>query len=489
VTDAGQGLSIVVVGASGDLASKKIFPALFALYCQGQLPEPCHIFGFARSVYDQDTFRSRIKEHLTCRYVPATACNDRMSEFLSKCHYSGGQYDSADDILTLYQLMGGIEARRATNRLFYLAIPPSVFLDVAKALGASGLVNCGTNDPWSRVVIEKPFGRDRESSDRLTREMARVFSEEQTYRIDHYLGKEIIQNLMVLRFANLVFEPVWNRRFIREVQISWKEDLDIQGRGGYFDAYGIIRDVMQNHLLQMLALIAMEPPAAFDAARTRDEKVKVLGSVPPVSLSELVLGQYTGSTRDGRYCPGYREDKTVAADSFTPTYGAAVLKVENDRWKGVPFLMRAGKGLETRMTEIRLRFRAVPANMFCALGVCPEPNELVIRVQPDEAIHLTITSKVPGMGIVLESRPLDLRYKVAFSQEIPDAYESLLLDVIRGEKSLFIRRDELAAAWDIFTPALHEIERRRIQPEFYPFGSKGPPGAERLASACGTEWR
>lgn len=473
-------LSIVVVGASGDLARRKIFPALFALYCQNYLPENFTIVGFARSSFSSAEFRATIAENLTCRYSPEGQCDLRMREFLDRCEYVSGQYDSVDSILDLFTVLRQAEGSQGANRLFYLAIPPSIFLDVAHAIGNAGLVACGGDGPWSRVVLEKPFGRDRASSDELTRAMAHVFVEDQTYRIDHYLGKEVIQNLLVLRFANLVLEPIWNRDYIHSVRIDWREDLSLEGRGGYFDQYGIIRDVMQNHLVQILALIAMEPPTRLDSTCIAAEKVKALRHVPPLQLENLVLGQYGASQQDPARFPGYVDDDTVPNDSLTATFAAARLSVENQRWRDVPFLVTAGKGLDSRMTEIRIRFRDVPANMFCKPSQCPEANELVIRVQPDESIYLSLVSKVPGMDLKLATRALDLQYEAAFTELIPDAYESLILDVIQGDQTLFIRSDELQAAWDIFTPVLHAIEDQAIRPEPYAFGSQGPAAAARL---------
>jgi len=473
-------LSFIVVGASGDLARKKVFPALFALYCQGYLPQGFSAFGFARSKLSVAEFRHRIMENLTCRYTPGESCAQYMEEFLARCHYTSGEYASSDSFLDLFTTMREMEASRSANRFYYLAIPPSLFLDVVHALGDAGLVSCTEDMPWSRVVIEKPFGRDRRSSDALTEAISKVFVEDQIYRIDHYLGKEVIQNLLVLRFANTVFQPLWNRDFIHSVRILWKEDLGLEGRGGYFDQYGIIRDVMQNHLLQILALIAMEPPSRLEAANIAREKVNVLRSIAPLTLDNLVIGQYGASVRAGRHLPAYVDDETVADDSITPTYAAARLVIDNPRWQGVPFLIEAGKGLNARMTEIRIRFRDVPGNMFCQQNRCPEANELVVRVQPDEAIHLSIVGKVPGMGITLQPTSLNMLYTAAFAEQIPDAYESLLLDAISGDKSLFIRNDELQAAWDVFTPALHEIESRNLVPEPYAFGSTGPTAAKSL---------
>jgi len=477
-------LSIVVVGGSGDLARKKVFPALFALYCQGFLPRRFSVFGFARSGFANDAFRERVGANLTCRYTPARSCSDRMREFLARCFYVRGDYGSENSFLDLYRLMRSEDGPGA-DHLFYLAIPSTLYAEVARALGDSGLVRCGEKDPWTRAVVEKPFGKDRESSDALAADIAKVFSEEQTYRIDHYLGKEAIQNLLVLRFANSIFEPIWNRRHIASVRILWKEDLSVGDRGGYFDGFGIIRDVMQNHLLQMMALTAMEPPPRIEAKPVRDEKVRLLRAVPPVSLGEMAIGQYRASERGGVRSRSYTAEPGIPPDSITPTFAAAVLRVENERWAGVPFLLSAGKGLDGRMTEIRVLFRSVPGNVFCGDSGCPAPNELVIRVQPDESVFLRIINKAPGSGMRLAERSLDLRYSEAFSEVIPDAYENLLLQVLHGDRSLFIRGDELKASWDIFTPVLREMERVRSRPEVYDFGSGGPPGAELLAKRFG----
>lgn len=467
-------LTIVVVGASGDLARKKVIPALFALYSQGLLPEAFHVVGFARRPMSDDAFRASIMEYLTCRYVPGHSCADFMARFLERCSYVAGEYGSRDAYLGLYQAMRIAEGETRANRLYYMAIPPFLFTGVARALGDSGLVECAPGPVWSRVVIEKPFGRDRASSDDLVACMGNVFTEEQTFRIDHYLGKELVQNLLVLRFANRVFDPLWNRHHVASVHIAWKEDIGVGGRAGYFDEYGIVRDVVQNHLLQILALVAMEPPARFDAAHVGAEKVRVLNSIPPLVRGRLILGQYDGVHGAGMDHVAYREESGVPADSCTPTYAAAVLQIPNDRWNGVPFFITAGKALRERTTEIRLRFRPAAACPFLRDGTVLPPNELVVRVQPDEAIRLAITNKSPGFDMRLVPSELDLRYQSAFDAKIPDAYECLLLDVIRGDRSLFVGRDELAAAWDIFTPVLHALEAEPVPPELYPFGGEGP---------------
>ncbi|MBI2431420.1 MAG: glucose-6-phosphate dehydrogenase [Candidatus Hydrogenedentes bacterium] len=486
--DRSQPLSAVVVGASGDLSMRKIFPALFALYCQDLLPREFHVVGFSRSQMGNDAFRGRIMEHLTCRYVPGEKCGELMDAFLARCTYVSGNYNSVDSFRQLHTELQHLDPQGRENRIFYMAIPPFLFLDVAHALADAGLVHRDGHGGWGRVVIEKPFGSDLASSNQLTESMAKVFTEDQTYRIDHYLGKEVIQNLMVLRFANLIFDPIWDRNCIHDVRISWMENLSLEGRAGYFDEYGIVRDVMQNHLLQMLALVAMEPPVALNSHYVRDEKVKALRCVAPLTLNDVVVGQYTAGAVEGHQHSGYREEEGVPAGSRTPTYAAAVLQIRNRRWDGVPFLIRAGKGLHTNMTEIRIRFHDVPGNIFRTSPDLLTANELVIRVQPNAAISFRIMNKVPGLGIKLAQSDLDLSYEAAFGGKIPDAYESLLLDVIKGDKSLFIRSDELAAAWQIFTPVLHELEARRVEPEKYTFGSEGPPAANALAARFNARW-
>ncbi len=476
-------LGIVVVGASGDLAQTKIIPALFALYCQNYLPEKFYIYGLARTEMDHETFRKKVMENLTCRYVPGESCDDRIKEFLERCYYSQGQYSSSDSFMDLFQVMREVEGNGPVNRIFYMAIPPSVFQAVALALGNSGLVSCDDSQGWSRIVVEKPFGLDRASSDQLIEAIQAVFTEEMTYRIDHYLGKEIIQNLMVLRFANLIFEPLWNKSYIESVSIKWAEPIGVGQRGGYFDGFGIIRDVMQNHLLQILALLAMERPTEYSAVAIRNAKVALLKSVSPLTLDRLVIGQY-GASLSGTQQP-YVAAANVSPDSLTPTYAAAVLQIRNPRWEGVPFLIEAGKALDQKINEVRIRFREVPAGLFENTTVALYSNELVMRIQPDEAIVLKIMNKKPGLDLDLVSTELNLRYQAVFSTLIPDAYECLLLDVIQGDRSLFIRADELDAAWDVFTPALHQLDEKGIAPEIYPYGSSGPQAGAALARKYG----
>jgi glucose-6-phosphate 1-dehydrogenase len=487
MTSATEPLSIVVIGASGDLAHKKVLPALFAVHAQGFLPPNFRVIGFARTEMDDESFREHLSSSLTSRHLPQTDAAAKTDEFLQRCHYVTGDYADTDAYLRIYERLREFEEGRDVNRLYYMAIPPFLFLDVARAIASAGLVNCGGKQGgWSRAVIEKPFGRDRASSDELAEGMAFVFSEDQIYRIDHYLGKEVIQNLLVLRFANRVFWALWGRAHVASVHVSFAEDFGVEGRGGYFDQYGIVRDVMQNHLLQILALLTMERPKRFDANSIRDEKVRLLRAVVPLTAQDIVLGQYgAGTAPDGSPRRAYREEEKVPADSRTPTYAAMRLCVENERWRGVPFLLTAGKGLNERSTRIVITLRPAAGDLFSGPNAGIGPNRLEVRVQPDESILLHIATKVPGLELALAERTLDMHYSTAFPQVLPEAYETLLLDAVRGDKSLFIRRDELDAAWDIFTPALHEIERAGAVPEPYVFGSEGPQGARALIESLG----
>ena len=484
----GEALSVVVLGASGDLAKKKIFPALFALYYEGMLPENFVVYGYARREMSLANFRASLEERLTCRVAAGSDCGRSMEQFLEKCFYHQGQYDRPADFEALGRALDGAEASFARgHRIFYLSLPPSVFVSATAAAAAGA----SSSNGWTRVIVEKPFGRDSESSAELSAGLQQHVTENQIYRIDHYLGKELVENLIALRFANLVFEPLWSRQYVRNVQIIFSENFGTEGRGGYFDNYGIIRDIMQNHLLQVLALFAMEPPVSLDAEDIREEKVKVLKSMSRVSLDDVVTGQYVGRTDGKASFPGYLDDETVPKGSLCPTFAAAALHINNARWDGVPFLMKAGKALDQRLAEIRVQFRHVPGNIFAGKpggDLNSETNELVIRIQPDEAIYLKINNKVPGLGMRLNHTKLDLQYKAAYDVDFPDAYERLILDVVNGDKRLFIRSDELEAAWDLFTPLLNELEEKQVVPETYPYGSRGPIGAHYLGAKYDVRW-
>eukprot|EP01120_Amphizonella_sp_Union-15-10_P007063 TRINITY_DN2349_c0_g1_i5.p1 TRINITY_DN2349_c0_g1~~TRINITY_DN2349_c0_g1_i5.p1 ORF type:complete len:551 (+),score=131.35 TRINITY_DN2349_c0_g1_i5:64-1653(+) len=467
-------LTVVVMGASGDLAKKKTFPALFELHCRGLLPHNFLIVGYARTQMTDEKFHEFATQNFKNK--------EKIPEFVKKLFYFSGQYNEASDLDKLNHKIHEWEKHllpqsKGSNRIYYMALPPVVFTDAARAIKAKGLSTNG----WNRVIIEKPFGMDLESSRKMQKELGATFTEDQVYRIDHYLGKEMVQNLMVLRFANSVFEPLWNNKYISNVTITFKENFGTEGRGGYFDQFGIIRDVMQNHLTQILSLVAMEPPVSLGAEDIRDEKVKVLRSIPPVDPSQVVVGQYDKDEAGKQ--PSYLEDKTVPPGSLCPTFAAAVLNINNTRWSGVPFILKCGKALNERKAEIRVQFKEAPGQLFST-----SRNELVCLLQPKEAVYLKTMIKVPGLSSELVQGELDLSYDSRFKEAakgLPDAYERLILDVIRGDHNLFVRNDELDAAWKIFTPLLHHLANEKVKPILYPFGSRGPKEADELAANNG----
>ncbi|KAD3641104.1 hypothetical protein E3N88_30328 [Mikania micrantha] len=472
-------LSIIVLGASGDLAKKKTFPALFHLYRQGFIQShDVHIFGYARSTIPDKEFGSRIRGYLTpCKGFEQTHEED-VTQFLQLIKYVSGAYDKEEGFRLLDKTISEYELSKnstegSSRRLFYLALPPSVYPPVCKMI-RSYCMNKSDLGGWTRIVVEKPFGKDLASAEELSSQIGELFEEPQIYRIDHYLGKELVQNLMVLRFANRLFLPLWNRDNISNIQIVFREDFGTDGRGGYFDQYGIIRDIIQNHLLQVLCLVAMEKPVSLKPEHVRDEKVKVLQSVLPIEDSEVVLGQYEG----------YTDDPTVPDNSNTPTFATMVLRIHNERWEGVPFIMKAGKALNSRKAEIRVQFKDVPGDIY----KCKKQgrNEFVIRLQPSEAMYMKLTVKQPGLEMTTVQSELDLSYGQRYQETIiPEAYERLILDTIRGDQQHFVRRDELKAAWEIFTPLLHRIDQGEMKPLPYKPGSRGPEEADKLAEKAG----
>ncbi|KAH7315167.1 hypothetical protein KP509_21G037100 [Ceratopteris richardii] len=473
----GSCLSIVVFGASGDLAKKKTFPALFNLFRQGFLPsDRVRIFGYGRSALTDKGLRDRLIGYLKpAKTDPRKDPSSVVKEFLDLITYISGLYDTVDGYLKLEHLISQHEDLKSgekgqTRRLFYFALPPSVYPVVCRMIKQ----HCVNKRGWMRLVVEKPFGKDLASSNELSDQLGELFTEEEIYRIDHYLGKEIVQNLLVMRFANRFFLPLWNRDSIDNVQIVFKEDFGTEGRGGYFDDYGIIRDIIQNHLLQVLCLVAMEKPVSLNPEDIRDEKVKVLKAIQPIRDDEVILGQYDG----------YLADPTVPKNSKTPTFAAIVLRICNERWDGVPFVMKAGKALDTRKAEIRVQFKDVPGDIFR----CQKQgrNEFVMRLQPSEAMYMKLVVKQPGLEMAAIQSELDLSYRERYQDiVIPEAYERLLLDILCGDQQHFVRRDELRRAWEIFTPLLHRIDKGEFKPLIYPEGSRGPPEADRLTEGIG----
>ncbi|PFH31310.1 glucose-6-phosphate 1-dehydrogenase [Besnoitia besnoiti] len=473
-------LSVIILGASGDLAQKKTYRALFSLFCEGLLPPAFQIVGYARSKMTFEQLWEKIvpgMKPLSSFFCRKGSSGNLLSQFKSHCTYVSGQYDSTEDFGELAKVLAKAEGgAKHVGRLLYLALPPEVYLPSVRSYCHA----CWNENGWNRVIVEKPFGRDLETSDKLAASIMTLLQEREIFRIDHYLGKEMALSLIALRFANVAFMPLFHRNYVHSVRITFKEEGGTWGRGGYFNNYGIIRDVMQNHMIQLLTLVAMERPASLKDDDIRDEKVKVLKQMPPVKLSETVLGQFTKSA-DGKLL-GYTDDETVPDDSKTATFCTCVLWINNERWNGVPFIFKAGKALESKKTEVRVQLREAPAGDSFFGEPNLTPNELVILVQPHEAVYLKIHTKKPGLlSSGLQPTELDLSVMDRFDVDrLPDAYERLILDVVRGDKQNFVRTDELREAWRIFTPLLHEIEENQVEPMPYPAGSSGPQASYEL---------
>jgi glucose-6-phosphate 1-dehydrogenase len=483
--------ALIIFGASGDLARRKLMPALWSLYAARTLPEPFVILGVARTEMTDGEFRIRTREAVT-EFARVQPPSEHVWErFASSLFYLSG--DPKDSALypRLASRLAEVEARRGgpPNRLFYCSTPPSVYGDIVHHLGASGLAR--VDGGWTRIVIEKPFGRDYASARALNEQLRAVFTEDQVYRIDHYLGKETVQNILVFRFANQIFEPLWNRIHVNHVQITVAEDLGVENRGAYYEEAGALRDMVQNHMLQLLCLIAMEPPITFDAGPVRDEKNKVMEAIRPIDPTAVsafaVRGHYTAGFINGRPVPGYRQEKGVARDSRTETYAAVKLYVDNWRWAGVPFFMRTGKRLPKRASEIVIRFHRTPHMIFRRSPTGVEPNLLVIRIQPDEGIALTIAAKTPGPDLRLATVTMDFRYGEMFGVQSPEAYERLLLDAIHGDATLYARGDWVEQAWKILTPIL-DAWSGAGEPAPYEAGTWGPPEADEFIARDGASW-
>ena len=495
---------LVVFGASGDLARRKLMPSLFSLCRQGLLPDGFTILGYARTEYSDAAFRAEMRagvaEHGDGEFDAAL-----WAEFEQALFYQQGGYDDRASFERLRARVEELDGLRPTagNHLFYLATPPTVFAPITELLAAVGLA-ASENGGWTRLVVEKPFGRDLASARELNQQLQRSFREEQIYRIDHYLGKETVQNILVFRFGNGIFEPIWNRNYVDHVQITVAEALDIGDRGGYYDRAGALRDMMQNHLMQMLAFTAMEPPVAFDPKAVRDQKVNALRSVRPLNPRDVahcvVRGQYGGGRVLGRPVPPYLETKGVAPDSTTETFVAWRVELDNWRWNGVPFYLRTGKALAAKVTEVNIVFRKPPMMLFEQMRedmVLPS-NVLTLRVQPDESIFLSFDAKRPGPQVEVDRVRMQFSYAQSFGVSTADAYERLLLDALLGDGTNFIRRDEIEVAWDRATQVLEgwrvaeeEAAQRGTPvglPQYAP-GSWGPAEADLLLQRDGRYWR
>ncbi len=487
--------AMVIFGASGDLTRRKLIPALYNLALERLLPVGFSVVGFARQEMTNHTFRARMREAVD-EFSRRRPVDDAVwSSFAEGLSYVRGDFTDADAYVRLNEHLTQIDQERGTlgNRLHYLATPPDFYDDIITQLGAKGM-NDGPDGTWQRIIVEKPFGHDLESAKGLNVTVNRVFDERDVYRIDHYLGKETVQNIIAFRFANGIFEPLWNRQYVDHVQITAAEALGVEGRGGYYEESGALRDMVQSHLLQLLTVVAMEPPAFFNGNAVRDEKVKVLRSiVPPVGDDvdrHVVRGQYEAGFVGGRPVPGYREEKGVVPGSRTETYVALRLGIDNWRWDGVPFYLRTGKHLPRRVTEIAIEFKRVPHLMFQSVGELDlTPNVISLRIQPDEGIALRFAAKVPGARTQLRTVRMDFLYGASFGEAGPDAYERLLLDAMLGDPTLFTRRDEVEAAWAIAQPILDAWDDPGAGPRPYEAGTWGPAKAEAMIERDGRSWR
>ncbi len=487
---------VALFGATGDLAHRKVIPALFQLWRTNLLPHEFVLLAIGRRPYDDDTFRAEIRGALDkySRVLPVDESAWRT--FSERIVYQHCDFADAPGFDALVRRLDDIDHDQGTrgNRLFYLATQPSAFSEIVAQLGRVGLDHEVNGRGWRRVVIEKPFGHDLESAHRLNKEVARVFRESQVYRIDHYLGKETVRNLLVFRFANGIFEPIWNRRHIDHVQITVAESIGVENRGAFYEETGASRDFLQNHLLQLMSLVAMEPPATFEADPLRDEKVKVLRAIAEKSEREIdndvVRGQYGPGWVAAQQVPGYRQEAAVDPRSETETFIAARLMIDDWRWSDVPFYLRTGKRLPKRATEIAVQFKEVPHKLFRESASDPEPNLLAIRIQPDEGIMLRFGAKIPGLGIDVRSVTMDFTYGSAFAVDSPDAYETLILDALLGDASLFTRADEVEEAWGIVDPII-DTWADAPAPGFpnYEAGSWGPADADELLARDGRRWR
>jgi glucose-6-phosphate 1-dehydrogenase len=495
---------VVIFGASGDLTKRKLVPALYALAAEGSLPAGFTVVGAGRSEMNDDEFRAEMRAGVE-QFGRVPLRDDVWSSFAAGLRYVTYDHDAGHGLEPLRDVLDAVDRERGTggNRLFYFSTPPGAVIPLADRLKEAGL---SEQRPASlvRVIIEKPFGRDLASARELNERLHTAFTEEQIYRIDHYLGKETVQNLLVFRFANGIFEPLWNRQYIDHVQITVAEEIGVERRGAYYEGAGALRDIVQNHIMQLVAIVGMEAPSNFHAEMVRDEKVKLLRAVRPIhpddALSHSVRGQYSAGWIRGQRVPGYREEPGVAPDSLRETFVALKVDIDNWRWAGTPFYLRTGKRMPKRATEIVIQFRRVPHSPFAgpvavAADAPPtdgiEPNLLVLRIQPDEGITLRFCAKIPGQSMRLESVNMDFMYGTAFQQQSPDAYERLLLDCMLGDPTLFAREDEVEEAWRFCTAILDGWRAHppdRLQTPNYEAGTRGPEESHAFMARDGRAW-
>src|SRR5882762_5106368 len=490
-----QPCSVVIFGATGDLTHRKLLPALYNLAADGELPPAVSVIGFARRPKSDDDFRKEMEEAVK-KFSRQTVRDEIWKTFGQSIFYHQSDFSDESGFKKLAERLDKIDNERGTrgNRLFYFAVAPDQFEPILKHLKTAGL-NKAREGSWARVIIEKPFGTDLASARELNRVVSGAFDESQTYRIDHFLGKETAQNILVLRFANAIFEPLWNTRYIDHLEITAAETLGVESRAGYYETAGALRDMVQNHLLQLLCLVAMEAPTDLRADSIRDEKVKVIRSlrriVGPEVAKRVVRAQYTEGAIGGQPVPGYRQEKGVDPKSMTETYVALCINIDNWRWADVPVHMRVGKRLPKSVTEISVHFKKAPAVLFNKETVKIDQNVLVIRIQPDEGISLRMLAKIPGTSLRIEPVKMDFHYGTSFGKPSPEAYERLLLDAMSGDATLFARRDEVEEAWSFIDPIEEAWHEKKDAPElyFYPAGSWGPEAADDLLARDGRAWR
>ncbi len=485
--------AVVIFGATGDLTHRKLVPALYNLAADGALPPAVSVVGFARRDKNDEVFRKELEE--AARKFSRQQINEELwTGFASSIFYHRSEFHALEGYESLAKRLDELDAQRGTrgNRLFYLSAGPDQFPVILENVRKSGL-NGARPGSWARVIVEKPFGTDLASAQRLNQMVRDAFSENDTFRIDHYLGKETAQNIMVMRFANAIFEQLWNARYIDHVQISASEPLGVEGRAGYYDKAGALRDMVQNHLLQLLCLTAMEPPAGLDADAIRDEKVKVLKSLRPLTgdevRSHVVRAQYGAGAVNGKRVPAYRDEQNINPESLTETYVALHANIDNWRWAGVPFFVRVGKRLPKATTEIAIQFKAAPPVLFNAEEQTIESNALVIRIQPDEGVALRMSSKMPGSSLRIEPVKMDFHYGTSFGKATPEAYERLLLDAMSGDATLFARRDEVEEAWKFVDAIRGGWDSNGDDLALYAAGSWGPSEADELIRRYGANWR
>lgn len=490
-----KNLALIIFGASGDLTYRKLIPAVFDLYKQQSLPPNFAVLGVARSPFTDDSFREKMKDGIRQFAIAKDVADDELDSFCRKLHYLSINTDERTEYSKLKERLELLDKEENTdgNYIFYLSTPPALYPLIPKFLAEQELNK--EKDNFRRIIIEKPFGTDLKSAIDLNNSLRESYEEDQIYRIDHYLGKETVQNMLVTRFANGIYEPLWNRNYISHIEITAAESIGVENRGSYYDHSGALRDMVQNHLLQVVALVAMEPPMSIDSISIRNEKLKVFQALRPMSNDDLfknvIRGQYTAANIKGKYAKGYREEKDVNPDSRTETYVAMKLFIDNWRWSGVPFYIRTGKRLPTRVSEVVIHFKPAPQKLFPeSVDLSSEENQLVIRIQPDEGILFKTKMKVPGNGYQVKNVNMDFHYSQLQDTYLPEAYERLLLDCMTGDSTLYIRGDALEATWKFVQPLLDFWDKNPEAPlHGYPAGSWGPNCADNLIEGEKLTWR